>query len=179
VKGLLLAGAATIACALAVTVVFRVLTIARRAAAMTRVFVVILVLLVVVYAVTPPGLGILPADLVERRPLVELAFAAFVATALFFGGVLQLYNLADRGFSLRILIDLDEAGGRALGPGDLVAGYGAGQGMPFMLDKRIRGLVEEGLVVIEAGHVGLSPRGARAGRLFGALRALLRLDAGS
>lgn len=175
-KGLLLAGAATLACALAVTVLFRAVPVTRRAAAMTRLFLATLSLHLLAFGATPPDLGFLPSWLVEPRPLVELAFSATVAAALFFGGVLQLYNLADRGFSLRILIDIEESPARALSPAEVIHAYGGGRGMEFMLDKRLGGLVEEGLVIIDDGAVCVSRKGERAGRLFGALRRLLRLD---
>ena len=178
-KGLILAGAATVACAVAITVLFRTVRITHRAAAMTRLFGVTLVVLVVAYVTTPADLGVLPAALVEPRPVVELALAVVVACALFFGGLLQLYNLADRGFSLRLLIDLDENPRGVCAPTELIESYGGGQGMRFMLDKRIDGLVKEGLLVIDHAEVRPSARGARAGRLFGTLRALLRLDARS
>ncbi len=108
-KGLLLAAASSLLCVAAVTVVFRIVDVRRRAAAMLGIFLATIPLYVSAYALTPADLWLLPERLVEPRSFLCGVFGLFVHAALFFGGWLQVYNLAERGFSLRILIDIDES----------------------------------------------------------------------
>jgi hypothetical protein len=176
VKGLLLAAAGTLALALAMTLLLRVARPQRRVAALLRLFVVSLPVFVATYLFTPADLWLLPAALVDG-PLVGLLFGAAVYGALFVGGLMQLYNLADRGFSLRILIDIDEQRPRALGVPEILRVYGGGQGMKWMIAKRIDGLMHEGLAETRDGRLVPTPRGRRAVAGFTRARALLRLEA--
>jgi hypothetical protein len=175
VKGLLLAAAGSLSCVLAVTVLFRSVTASRRAAAMLYVFLATVPLYIAAYSMTPADLGWLPDRLVEQRAFVCGAFGLFVHAALFFGGWLQVYNLAERGFSLRILIDIDESPGGALSADEEEARYGGGRGMRWMFDKRVGGLVSAGLVTQRADRLVATDKGARTARLFGGLRAFLRI----
>ena len=175
-KGLLLAAASSLLCVAAVTVVFRIVDVRRRAAAMLRIFLVTIPLYVAAYALTPADLWLLPERLVEPRAFLCGVFGLFVHAARFFRGWLQVYNLAERGFSLRILIDIDESPGRALSPEEEEAGYGGGLGMGWMLDKRIEGLLSTRLIVERDGSLLATHKGVRVARLFGGLRAFLQID---
>lgn len=174
-KGLLLAAAGSLTCVLAVTLLFRAVTVSRRAGAMLYVFLATVPLYIAAYSMTPADLGWLPDWLVEQRAFVCGAFGLFVHAALFFGGWLQVYNLAERGFSLRILIDIDESPGGALSADDEEARYGGGRGVRWMFDKRVEGLVSAGLVTQRADRLVATGKGARVARLFGSLRAFLRI----
>jgi hypothetical protein len=143
---------------------------------MLRVFLGTVPVYLVAYALTPPDLGALPAGLVEPRPLGEAAFGLFVHAALFFGGWLQLYNLADRGFSLHVVVEAHRAPGAVVDLEALAAAYGGGRGLAAMVDKRIEGVLATGLARLEDGRLRPTARGRRAGRVFGALRRLLRLE---
>jgi hypothetical protein len=94
----------------------------------------------------------------------------FLYTAGFFGGVLQLYNLADRGFSLRILIDILHAPSGAMRLDDVMSGYGGGRGIAWMYRKRIDGMIATGLVVADASRLLLTARGRRAAHLLSLLQ---------
>lgn len=174
-KGLVLAAAASLTCVLAVTVLFRAVTVSRRAAAMLYVFLATVPLYIAAYAWTPADLGWLPAGLVERQAFLCGAFGLFVHAALFFGGWLQVYNLAERGFSLRVLIDIDESPEGALTAAEEESRYGGGRGLRWMFDKRVEGLVSSALVAPRAGRLVATDKGARVARLFGGLRAFLRI----
>jgi hypothetical protein len=178
VKGLLLALGGTIVLVPAITLLFRLFDVHRRAAALVRLFLASLPVFVLVYALTPADLGLLPQSLVEPRPGLELAYGLFVYSALFFGGLLQVYNLADRGCSLRILIDIAESPHGTLPERELPSAYGGGRGFGAMLDKRIDGLLEQGLVRLVGGRLEPTPRAARAIRVYEPLQAYLRLNAG-
>lgn len=174
-KGLVLALACSAGTALGVTVLFAGRPVARRAAAMSGVFLLSVPVYLAAYAWTPPDIGLLPARLVEPRGWLDGAFGLVVHAALFAGGWLQLYNLAERGFSLRILIDILEAR-RALTGEQVSAGYGGGRGAAWMREKRIEGLVQAGLARWDGGRLHATGKGRRTARLFGRLRALLRID---
>ena len=175
-KGLLLAAASSLLCVAAITVLFRVVKVRRRAATMLRVFLATIPIYLVAFALTPADLWLLPDWLVEGQAFLGGAFGLFVHTALFFGGWLQVYNLAERGFSLRILIDIDESADRALSREEEEACYGGGRGISWMLDKRIDGLVSTGLVEEREGRLVATGKGARTARVFGDLRAFLQID---
>ena len=99
-------------------------------------------------------------------------------TAAFFGGILQLYNLADRGFSLRIVMDIDSSKRRALTLDEILRAYGAGRGIDWMYQKRLDDLVRHRLACIENHSVRNRPRGHRLAVAFGWLRRFLMMDAG-
>lgn len=175
-KGLLLALACSGGTALGVTLLFACRDIARRAAAMCAVFLLTALAYPVAYWLTPPDLGVLPPRLVEPRAWLDCAFGLVVHAALFFGGWLQVYNLAERGFSLRILIDIAEVPARVLTADQVAARYGAGRGAAWMREKRIDGLVDTGLAAWRDGRLRATRGGRRSARLFGRLRTALRID---
>ena len=175
-KGLLLAAAGSLVLAAVITVLLRRARTERRVDALLRVFVVSLPVFVAVYLFTPADLGMLPASLVDGR-LAGALYGVAIYAALFLGGWLQLYNLAERGFSLRILIDIDEHPARAMTPTEVLRGYGAGRGIDWMVAKRVDGLVSEGFVQLHAGRLVPTSRGQRAASLFATARAALRLPA--
>ncbi|HUG36057.1 MAG TPA: hypothetical protein VML54_03850 [Candidatus Limnocylindrales bacterium] len=175
-KGLLLALACSTATALGVTLLFAGRNITRRAAAMCGVFLLTALAYPAAYWLTPRDLGILPPRLVEPCAWLDGAFGLVVHAALFFGGWLQVYNLAERGFSLRILIDIAEAPARVLTGDQVAARYGGGRGAAWMREKRIDGLVETGLAAWRDGRLRVTPEGRRTARLFGRLRTVLRID---
>jgi len=174
VKSLLLAGAASAISVLAITMMFRSLRVARRAVAIVTVFVITLPAFTLVHMLTPRDLGFLPGWLTEPSRAADLVFGLVLYTAVFLGGVLQLYNLADRGFSLRILIDLDELG--PMSAPAVAKAYGAGQGITWMFRKRLDGLLRRGLVHSREGLIQLSDTGDFTARVFDRFRRFLRLN---
>lgn len=106
---------------------------------------------------------------------IDFAFSFFLYIAGFFGGVLQLYNLADRGFSLRILIDIYEHPFGKMSVDDIMTGYSGGQGIDWMYSKRIRGMVSLGLVEIQDGLIVNTDKGKKISRIFYRLRSLFSL----
>jgi hypothetical protein len=137
-------------------------------------FLTVLPFLVLAHLLTPAGLGILPPKLQIRPPAVDLAFALFLYAAGFFGGILQLYNLAERGLSLRILIDVLHAPKGAMTLDEVMTGYGDGRGVAWMYEKRVDGMRAAGLVVESEDRLALTERGRRVARVFAWLRLLAR-----
>lgn len=146
------------------------------AATLTSVFVAILPLLAIVHLSTPASFGILPPSFQIPVPAVDFAFCLFLYTAGFFGGVLQLYNLAERGFSLRILIDILHAPSGTMTVDEVMKGYGAGRGIAWMYGKRVDGMKAAGLVTAAGERLILTARGRRVAELFSLLRKFTRID---
>ena len=146
------------------------------AATLLRVFLVLLPVLAIVYLVTPASLGILPPSLQIPIPAVDFLFCLFLYIAGFFGGVLQLYNLADRGFSLRILIDILHAPSRTMTLDEVMTGYSGGRGIAWMCGKRIEGMTATGLTQADGSKLVLTARGRFLAQLFSRLRSFARVD---
>jgi hypothetical protein len=159
-----------------VSVGLRMTTTTRRARMMLAMFLVLLPALLAVHVLTPPDLGFLPPNLVSTEAGIDLGFCLFLYITGFFGGILQLYNLADRGFSLRIMIDLLELPGNAMTADDVMAGYSAGQGIGWMYDKRIQDLERTGLVSLSGDQLVLSAEGRRVAILFAHLQRFARAE---
>jgi hypothetical protein len=178
-KALLFAALATLVYLGMVTAIFRSQNVRQRAALMVRLWLVSVPALVVAYLATPADLGVLPADWTDQPAWAGLCFLVLAYAAAFFGGVLQLYNLAERGFSLRILMDVDESPRGAMTAAEIMRDYGRGQGFGWMYQKRLDDLQAQGLGVIDGGTLRATERGRRMARTFQWLRNFLRLDAES
>lgn len=160
-----------------VTAVFRWGSPQGRAGLMMRLYLLSLVPLYFAFRLGPAELGLMPT---VPGLVLPNDFAWFLVpyTAAIWGGVLQLYNLAERGFSLRILIDMDESPRAGLGVDEILRGYGAGKGIAWMLQKRVDDLLEQGLIREEGGRAILTPKGRWLGKFYARLRAALRLPPG-
>src|SRR5438309_7376337 len=124
------------------TVVFRRWPALPRVVLALRVYFASLVLLVCLYGVTPRDLGFLPDELLGRPNWLDFVVSLFALSASFFGGWLQLYNLANRGYSLRILIDVLRSPHRAATPAEVVTAYADGRGLVWMYGSRLSGLTD-------------------------------------
>jgi hypothetical protein len=138
----------------------------RRARLMLIAFMSLLPVLLAIHFLTPPDLGFLSAELVMPIAWVDIVFSVFLYSVGFFGGILQLYNLADRGLSLRILIDILEAPSRALRLDDVMQGYSAGRGIAWMYAKRVDDMQSAGLARVEGECLVLTLKGRRVAKLF-------------
>jgi hypothetical protein len=175
-KGICLASAMTVVLLLLVTLTFRFDPRQHRARQVTVLYVACTVALVGLWLGTPDDFGFLHRSLLIRPGGFDLALALFFFFVAYFGGVLQLYNLADRGFSLRILIDALEDKSGSIDTDRLLTGYGGGQGLSWMYDKRMHGLLEGNFVRRTDTSIALTTRGARIADLFIRVRQFLKLD---
>ena len=146
------------------------------AAALLVSFLIILPLLVVAYLLAPADLWFLPIDLQIRPPALDFVFALFLYATGFFGGILQLYNLAERGFSLRILIDIMNAPKGAMTIDELMHGYSGGRGIAWMYKKRLADMAAIGMVASDNNRVALTQRGYRIAGLFSQLQYFVRAE---
>lgn len=174
-KGFELAVVATLTYLIAITALFRTVATKRRAAWMLSVFVASCPLFVLMYATTPPTLG-LPLLRIARVPTwLDLTFGLSEYAAGFFGGTLQLYNLAERGFSLRLLIDIEESQTGRLTLDQMLAAYSRGSGIAWMYDKRLEDMQRQNLVKIHGSSIALTARGRGWARLFSTLSRVIGL----
>jgi hypothetical protein len=157
-------------CALA-TIVFQAWQIERRARLLLLVYLICLCVLVAIYLVTPDDLGVLPPAMVVPSRTAGLLFCGFLYSAGFFGGVLQIYNLADRGLSLRMLIDISLSKEGKMTPLEMTRAYAAGKGLVWMYDKRLDGIVATGLARRVGDSIQITPKGAVFAQLFSRVKA--------
>jgi predicted transcriptional regulator len=133
----------------------------------------------VIFLVTPTDLWFLPKDLTDANSIFALVFGLVVCTAFFGGGVLQLYNLADRGFSLRILIDIVESPRQELTLDEILENYGSGKGIDWMYQKRIEGMLDNQMIIMENGDIQITEKGLKIAKYFSRMRKFLNLGADS
>jgi hypothetical protein len=176
-KAIFLAVVTTIALFLTITYGFRVNWTERRARLMASLYFAFLVLMVVGWIAAPPDCGFLPHTLLVEPAWLDFLLCIFFFSAAFFGGLLQLYNLADRGFSLRILIDVLESKEGETSVDRELASYSAGHGIAWMYNKRLAGLIYGRFVLVKDEYLTLTPKGAKLADLFARLREFLNMKA--
>jgi hypothetical protein len=175
-KAIIFAAAMTIVLLVVISMTLRFHQTEQRARQMTLIYFGCVILSVLMWFTTSVDLGFLARSLLIEPAWLDFSLMLFFLTAAFFGGVLQLYNLADRGFSLRILIDVEETDSHPIDADWLIANYGGGKGLIWMYGKRIAGLLETKLVDRKAEVIELTPKGERAADVFLAARRFLRLE---
>jgi hypothetical protein len=175
-KAIALASAMTVVMMLVQTVQLRFRRPAHRALLMTGTFIWAWIALPLLWWATPDDLGVLPAWLQTEPRWLDLLAMQFYFAAAFFGGALQLYNLADRGLSLRVLLDIVERPEGTWAADRVAAEYSCGRGLHWMYDKRMRDMLAHSLLSIDAGVASLTERGRRSARVFLTLRRLFRLE---
>ena len=156
---------AEVICFLLMTLILRVVRTEKKAKMITCCFLAVLPLLILFHILSPSYDG------------VSLIFSIFLYVAGFFGGLLQLYNLADRGFSLRILIDIDESPSKQMSLDEIMTGYSQGRGIEWMYTKRIEDMKLQNLVTIVNGIVSNTEKGGKVATLFSRLRRCFRFPA--
>ena len=171
-NAIICASLALFTCVIVITIGFRMLDTEMRAAFMLKVFIVILPGLIMLHFVLPADLGFLPegTTTIKGWDWIDLVFSIFLYFSGFFGGILQLYNIADRGFSLRILIDINTSQNGAMTLDEVMTGYSAGKGIEWMYNKRIIGMKKSGLVIQNGTKLVLTEKGMWVAKLFNSLR---------
>jgi len=165
-KAICLASAMTAVLLVLVTCWFQLYPSAHRARQMLFVYLFCLALLVVLWFATPDDLGFLARSLLIEPAWLDFAAALFFFSAAFFGGALQLYNLCDRGFSLRILVDMLEAPTDAVDVDYLTANYSGGRGLGWMYRKRIDDIVAARFIDQANKQIVLTAKGEMFADLF-------------
>jgi hypothetical protein len=174
-KAICLASVMTVVLLVLVTFCFRFYPSAHRARQMLVVYLFCLAVLVALWFATPDNLGFLDPWLLAEPAWLDFAAALFFFSAGFFGGALQLYNLCDRGFSLRILVDMLEAPIGAADVDYLTANYSSGRGLVWMYRKRIDDLVAARFIDVNK-RIVLTTKGEMFAGLFINARRVLGLE---
>jgi hypothetical protein len=175
-KAICLASAMTVVLLVLVTFCFRLYPSAHRARQMLFVYLFCLAALVAHWFATPDDLGFLDRSLLAEPAWLDFAAALFFFSAGFFGGALQLYNLCDRGFSLRILVDMFEAPTGAVDVDYLTANYSSGRGLVWMYRKRIDDIIAARFIDQVNKRIALTAKGELFADLFINARRVLGLE---
>ena len=175
-KAICLASAMTIVLLVLVTFCFRFYPSAHRARQMLFVYLFCLAVLVALWFATPDDLGLLRRSLLTEPAWLDFAATLFFFSAAFFGGALQLYNLCDRGFSLRILVDMLEAPTGAVDVDYLTANYSSGRGLVWMYRKRIDDIIATRFIDQANKRIMLTAKGEMFADLFINARRVLGLE---
>lgn len=146
-----------------------------RARLLFRLFLLTLPFSAVLYYETPASLGFIPGRWLEANHIIEFGFLLFLYASAFFGGLLQLYNLADRGFSLRIAMDIHRSPRGSMTADDVVSSYSGGKGIIWMYQKRVDDLIKLKLVEATGNNIRITAAGARVAERFSWLRRFLRV----
>jgi hypothetical protein len=129
--------------------------------------------LLTVYALTPPDLVPLPRGWGAGGSVLGGLNAVAVHWFLFMG-YSMFYFLVDRGFSLRIMIEIDRAPGGALGQAEVAAVYPP----PGVVRRRLEEMVEIGRLTRRGDAYRLTARGRFDARMFAWVKTFLRLGPG-
>ena len=174
-KAILIATGMSIIYIVAAAMAFRLLRAnVRTAAFLNRLFLLTLLAAIGIYYLTPRDLGFLPGSMIEN-PVLEVIFLLFIYNSAYFAGILQVYELADRGFSLRISIDIDKSGGCMTVP-EVMQSYSMGKGTRWMYQKRIDGLLAMKLIETRGERIVVTLSGERLAASMSRLRRFLGLD---
>jgi len=130
---------------------------------------VLALLLLYTHYSTSGNLGFLPDDGLQSHS-IDIIVCVFFYIASISGGWIQLYNLADRGLSLRILIDILGSKQEGLNVDEVSARYSESKGIRWMYQKRLNDLAKLELIEILEGQVSLTSKGKKTGVIFRMLR---------
>jgi len=141
--------------------------------AMMRLHGALALAILIVYAATPPDLVPLPRGWGAGGPVIGALNALAVHWFLFMG-YSMFYFLVDRGFSLRIMIEVDRAPGGALTREGVAAVYPP----ESVVRRRLDEMVEIGRLVRAGDRYRLTPRGRVDARMFAWLKSFLQFGPG-
>ena len=154
-------------------VVFRVRAPARRFDAMVRVHWLLVPALLFAYVITPADLGVLPGGLTRAGWLMDLVNGIIVYDFLFVG-YSMFYFLVDRGFSARILIEIEQAPQGALTQEEVEAVYAPEQ----IVGRRLGDLLDVQSVTRAGDRFRIEPRGRGQARVFSSVKTFFNLGPG-
>lgn len=172
-KGLVLAVCGFVLFLAVHVLVFRMQVPRLRFMAMVRIAVVTGFALLVLHRSTSPDLGFLPSQYTEAGWAVDLLNAVMVFTFLFIGYCL-FYFLVDRGFSGRMMIEIDTSPDHRLRAEDIAARYS----IEMVLRRRLGEMLEIGRIVERDGRYVNTPKGNAAAAMFAFVKKFLQLGEG-
>ncbi len=172
-KGLLLALGGFLIFLVAHAGLFRWSMPERRFVAMVRLAAAIGVCMIAFHRVTPSDLGFLPASSTDAGWGVDLLNGTLVYGFLFIG-YCMFYFLVDRGFSGRIMIEIEQSSERRLRWQDIAVRYS----MEMVLRRRLSEMLEIGRIVVKEGRFCNTAKGQSAAAMFAFVKRFLQLGEG-
>jgi hypothetical protein len=152
---------------------FRLRVPARRFMAMVRTMFALGLLLILLHRLTPPDLGFLPAAYTQAGWAVDLLNGLLVYGFLFIG-YCMFYFLVDRGFSGRMMIEIESSPERRLRPHEIAARYS----LEMVLQRRLNEMLEIGRITDEQGRYRNTGKGRSAAAMFAFVKRFLQLGEG-
>lgn len=134
----------------------------------------LLAFLLVAAAAYPAAFAWLPWTISSSAHLPAVAdFASGLAMLGFLSlGYLEFWSLIERSFTLRMLLDIAEAGDAGLTAQEIAKAYSQGRGLAWLMDKRVEDLVGAGLLVRDEGGYALTRRAEILARIVAPLEGL-------
>jgi hypothetical protein len=172
-KGLVLAAAGFGLFLLAHIAIFRLITLERRFKAMVRIMLTVTLGLLIAHRTTGPDLGFLPLEYTRAGWAVDLLNGLLVYGFLFIG-YSMFYFLVDRGFSGRIMIEIESSPDRCLRQQDIATRYS----LEMVLRRRLTEMLEIGRVVHRDGRYCNTAKGRSAAAMFAFVKRFLQLGEG-
>lgn len=172
-KGVVLAVIAILLFLVVHVTIFRISVPRLRFIALTRLACVIGLLYVLAYLLTPPTLGFLPKDLVGGGWAIDFVNGMFIYVFLFIGYSMS-YFLVDRGFSARIMVEIEQSPERRLVPDEIARRYS----IAMVLDRRLNEMLEIGQIHVRDGRYRNTEKGHRAASVFRFAKRFLQLGEG-
>lgn len=114
-----------------------------------------------VYASTPADLGVLPDELATGGAVIG-ALNAIIVHWFLFMGYSMFYFLIDRGFSLRVMIEIQKAAGGAMTHAQVAVAYPP----ESVIRRRLDEMVEIGRLTKDGERYRLTARGRLDARMF-------------
>jgi len=172
-KGVVLASTGFMLFLIVHVIWFRFYVPRQRFTSLVRLALTVGMVVVIMYATTAPNLGVLPALYTRAGRGADL-LNMLIVYVLLFSGYCHVYFLVDRGFSGRILIEINSAPGRRLRLQDVAGRYS----MEMVLRRRLNEIQEIGRIVERDGRFINTRKGRTAAAVFGFIRRFLQLGEG-
>ncbi len=173
VKGILLSSLFLLGWTFIQILVFHLASVRQLFRTLTLLYFVSLPLYVVCYLRTSPTLGFLPQSFSETPLGLGLSNGIFLYL-LFYVTYVAFFYYVDRPLTLRMLIAFFKAPDESLSLSEIKTIYG----LKYMIERRLQGMKDGGLVVEKQGKYFLTPKGKRLGSLFDFGRRLLKSHRG-
>jgi len=152
---------------------FRRVQPAARFFAMARIYLCVGAILPVAYLITPENLGFIPHSLEPCGNVIGILNGLLLYT-FFFMAYSMFYFLVDRGFSGRIMIEIEQSPLRRLTRDEISKLYS----LEMVLARRLGEMVDIGRIVKVEERYYNTVAGSRAARLFSFVKEFLRLGPG-
>jgi hypothetical protein len=172
-KGLVLAVAGFVLFLIVHIVIFRLIALERRFKVMVQIMLAVGLGFLIVHWATGPDLGFLPLAYARAGWAIDLLNGLLVYGFLFIG-YSMFYFLVDRGFSGRIMIEIETAPECRLRQQDIAARYS----LEMVLRRRLTEMLEIGQVVQLDGRYCNTSKGRSAAAMLAFVKRFLQLGEG-